>query len=178
MYLTSALVRLGKRQSPEAPASGWPHRGRGGSLCAAGDTGSRARAGIPAGACSAPSSRGLGRRPLKAVTPVRIRSGLHRRTSPPPGTPAPSASLAPPDPLPATQPTTSLSRRRAPKAASEINTRLWVVPVVMCCRLEPQALPAVRNLAVSHDHEGFTTLRSSESFAIMKVSFWCAYCCR
>ena len=26
--------------------------------------------------CSAPSSRGLGRRPLKAVTPVRIRSGL------------------------------------------------------------------------------------------------------
>jgi hypothetical protein len=27
---------------------------------------------------TAPSSRGLGRRPLKAVTPVRIRSGLHR----------------------------------------------------------------------------------------------------
>ena len=27
-------------------------------------------------ACLAPSSRGLGRRPLKAVTPVRIRSGL------------------------------------------------------------------------------------------------------
>src|SRR5690242_17083057 len=26
---------------------------------------------------TAPSSRGLGRRPLKAVTPVRIRSGLH-----------------------------------------------------------------------------------------------------
>src|SRR5438309_11315431 len=26
--------------------------------------------------CTAPSSRGLGRRPLKAVTPVRIRSGL------------------------------------------------------------------------------------------------------
>jgi hypothetical protein len=30
----------------------------------------------PAVPCSAPSSRGLGRRPLKAVTPVRIRSGL------------------------------------------------------------------------------------------------------
>src|SRR4029077_13499275 len=31
---------------------------------------------------SAPSSRGLGRRPLKAVTPVRIRSGLHRHEAP------------------------------------------------------------------------------------------------
>jgi hypothetical protein len=56
--------------------------------------------------------------------------------------------------------------------ASEINTRLWVVPVVMGCRLELQALPsgpAVRDLAVFHDHEGFNTLRSSKSFAIMKV---------
>ena len=32
----------------------------------------------PPATISAPSSRGLGRRPLKAVTPVRIRSGLHR----------------------------------------------------------------------------------------------------
>ena len=31
---------------------------------------------------SAPSSRGLGRRPLKAVTPVRIRSGLLIRGRP------------------------------------------------------------------------------------------------
>jgi hypothetical protein len=30
----------------------------------------------PSATISAPSSRGLGRRPLKAVTPVRIRSGL------------------------------------------------------------------------------------------------------
>jgi hypothetical protein len=35
----------------------------------------------PPATISAPSSRGLGRRPLKAVTPVRIRSGLHQPRS-------------------------------------------------------------------------------------------------
>ena len=35
----------------------------------------------PPATISAPSSRGLGRRPLKAVTPVRIRSGLHSACS-------------------------------------------------------------------------------------------------
>ena len=39
--------------------------------------------------------------------------------------------------------------------------------MVMCYRLGA-AGPAVRNLAIPHDHEGFTTLWSSKSFAIMK----------
>ena len=56
-----------------APAAGngscWLHSAGGGMVCLAGDA-------EPPATISAPSSRGLGRRPLKAVTPVRIRSGL------------------------------------------------------------------------------------------------------
>ena len=50
----------------------------------------------------------------------------------------------------------------------KINTRLWV-----CLRGDVlQVLPAgsgVRNLDVFHDREGFTTVWSSKSFAIMKI---------
>jgi hypothetical protein len=56
--------------------------------------------------------------------------------------------------------------------AWEINRWLWVCP---CGDLLPAGAaghcrrgPAVRNLAVFHDHEGFTTLWSSKPFAIMK----------
>src|SRR5271170_6643848 len=75
MYLTSALVRLGER---------WPPVGltvAEAVVCALPVIPDLGPGRIPAGACSAPSSRGLGRRPLKAVTPVRIRSGLLRNTS-------------------------------------------------------------------------------------------------
>ena len=47
----------------------WLHSLGGGMVYLAGDA-------EPSATISAPSSRGLGRRPLKAVTPVRIRSGL------------------------------------------------------------------------------------------------------
>ena len=46
--------------------------------------------------CTAPSSRGLGRRPLKAVTPVRIRSGLLITREGPDDRPVPGVS-SPPD---------------------------------------------------------------------------------
>ena len=50
----------------------------------------------------------------------------------------------------------------------KINTRLWV-----CLRGDVlQVLPAgsgVRNLDVFHDREGFTTVWSNKSFAIMKI---------
>ena len=38
----------------------------------------------------------------------------------------------------------------------------------MCCRRCRRG-PAIRNLDVFHDHEGFTTVWSSKSFAIMKI---------
>src|SRR5271155_3024210 len=75
MYLTSALVRLGER---------WPPVGltvAEAVVCALPVIPDLGPGRIPAGTCSAPSSRGLGRRPLKAVTPIRIRSGLHSNTS-------------------------------------------------------------------------------------------------
>ena len=67
-----------RRAEPFVVTSGWPDRWRGGSLYRAGPASISARRDgwIPRMSCTAPSSRGLGRRPLKAVTPVRIRSGL------------------------------------------------------------------------------------------------------
>src|SRR5579859_3105007 len=71
-------------------------------------------AGFPAGTCSAPSSRGLGRRPLKAVTPVRIRSGLlllYFFVNPPAPRRSPLVPSAP-KPMDAAQPSTLRHRCR------------------------------------------------------------------